>query len=99
MFVSLSSFTIANDTEASVKEAFRNRPHLVDDAPGFQRLEVLSPQDNPNEIWLMTYWDDEESFKTWYKSHQYHDSHHGIPKDTKLVPGSVKIRYFSKVGE
>ncbi|WP_207433642.1 antibiotic biosynthesis monooxygenase family protein [Sabulibacter ruber] len=99
MFISISTFTIANDTEESVKEAFRNRPHMVDDAPGFLKLEVLSPQDNPKEIWLKTYWQDEESFKTWYKSHQYHDAHKGIPKETKLVPGSVRVRYFSLVGE
>ncbi|WP_345167066.1 antibiotic biosynthesis monooxygenase [Nibribacter koreensis] len=97
MFVSLSTFTIANDSNANVHEAFKNRPHLVDGAPGFQRLEVLSPQDNPQEIWLLTYWDNEESFKTWYKSHQYQESHKGIPKDTQLVPGSVKIKYFTVV--
>ncbi|WP_205501388.1 antibiotic biosynthesis monooxygenase family protein [Rufibacter psychrotolerans] len=99
MFISLSTFTVANDTHELVKEAFRNRPRLVEEAPGFLRLEVLSPEDNPREIWLKTYWTDEESFKTWYKSHHYHDSHHGIPKGTKLVPGSVSVRYFRLVGE
>lgn len=97
MFIALSTFTIANDKSAEVKEAFINRPHLVDAAPGFIRLEVSTPQDNPNEIWLTTCWENEESFRVWYKSHHYHDSHAGIPPGLRLVPGSVKIRYFNRV--
>jgi heme-degrading monooxygenase HmoA len=54
----LSRFVIANGMAPEVKQAFLLRPHLVDNAPGFVRLNVLSPEDMPNEIWLMTYWDD-----------------------------------------
>src|SRR4051795_8916351 len=46
----LSKFVVANDTTDKVKEAFLNRPHSVDQFPGFVRLEVLSPYDSPNEI-------------------------------------------------
>lgn len=51
-FVALSQFTVANGTnepgEANpmtgrVKQAFLDRPHLVDGAPGFVRMEVISP--------------------------------------------------------
>lgn len=96
MFISISSFVIANDMVQEVQEAFQNRPRLVDQVPGFVRMEVFSPQDKPREFWLMTYWKDEESFKTWYKSHQYHDSHAGIPKGVKLVPNSVSVKYFNQ---
>ncbi|HEX8237558.1 MAG TPA: antibiotic biosynthesis monooxygenase family protein [Abditibacteriaceae bacterium] len=95
-FVALSQFTIANDMMEQVKEAFRNRPHLVDDAPGFVRMEVVVPQDAPNEIWLITYWSDAESYRVWHRSHEYH-SHKGIPKGLKLVPGSARIRFFGHV--
>jgi heme-degrading monooxygenase HmoA len=94
MFISISSFVIANDMVKEVQEAFHNRPHLVDKAPGFVRMEVFSPQANPHEFWLMSYWTDEESFKAWYKTHHYHDAHAGIPKGVKLVPNSVSVRYF-----
>ena len=43
MFIALSQFTIANDMTAEVKNAFVDRPHLVDNASGFIRLEVISP--------------------------------------------------------
>ncbi|TXK47557.1 antibiotic biosynthesis monooxygenase [Pontibacter qinzhouensis] len=99
MYISISSFEIANDMAFEVKEAYRNRPHLVDNAPGFVKLQVLSPHENPNEIWLMTFWTDEESFQVWYKSHMFHDVHNSIPEGLKLVPGSVKIRGFEHVAE
>jgi heme-degrading monooxygenase HmoA len=97
MFIALSQFTVANEMTEQVKDAFARRPHLVEDAPGFLRLEVISPLDNRDEIWLLTYWSDEESFKAWHHSHLYHDSHKGIPKGLKLVPRSVRLRFFEHV--
>jgi heme-degrading monooxygenase HmoA len=62
MFIALSRFTVANGMTDRMKEAFRRRPHLVDGVAGFVRLDVLGPQDTPDEIWLLTYWEDEASF-------------------------------------
>lgn len=96
-FVALSRFTVANGMTDRVKQAFFDRPHLVDSAPGFLRMDVMTPLDSPDEIWLMTFWSDEESFKVWHHSHLYRESHAGIPKGLKLVPGSTHIRYFEHV--
>jgi heme-degrading monooxygenase HmoA len=96
-FVSLSKFVVANDKIAEVKEAFRHRPHLVDGQPGFVRMEVFSPLDRPEEIWLVTYWTDAESFRVWYQSHRYQQSHQGIPKGLKLVPGETEVRHFEHI--
>jgi heme oxygenase (mycobilin-producing) len=93
----LSRFVVANDMDAEVKRAFILRPHLVDGAAGFVRMDVLSPEDMPNEIWLMTYWADIASYRTWHKSHAYHESHAGIPKGLKLVPGSAVLRIFNLI--
>jgi heme-degrading monooxygenase HmoA len=87
----LSRFVVANDMSDAVKQAFLLRPHLVDNAPGFVRMDA------PNEIWLMTYWDDVVSYRTWHKSHAYHESHAGMPKGLKLVPGSATLRIFNLV--
>lgn len=96
-FVALSKFVIANDKTDAVKRAFRNRPHLVDGQPGFLRMEVLSPLDRPEEIWLVTYWADAASFNVWHHSHLYSESHKGIPKGLKLVRGETVIRHFELV--
>jgi heme oxygenase (mycobilin-producing) len=96
-FVVISKFTVANGMIALVKESFRNRPHKVDDADGFRRMEVISPMDDLNEIWLITFWRDEASFTTWHHSHLYRESHAGIPRGLKLVPHSTGIRRFEGV--
>ena len=95
-FVALSRFTVAYKTD-QVKQAFQQRPHRVDDAIGFLRMEVLSPCDAPNEIWLITYWKDESSYRTWHRSHLYQESHRGIPKGLRLVPKSISMRFFEHV--
>lgn len=97
LFVALSKFVVANGMETEVKAAFRARPHLVDSADGFVRMNVLSPKDRLSEIWLVTYWKDEESFRRWHKSHMYHESHKGIPKGLKLIPSETEMRYFDLV--
>ena len=96
MFVALSRFTIANGMVQEVRAAFLARPHLVDAAPGFLGMEVMSPVDMPAEIWLLTRWVDYDSYVVWHRSHAYHDSHAGIPKGLKLVPKSAAIRFFEQ---
>ncbi len=94
MIVALSRFTIANDMSEEVRRAFLQRPHLVDTEQGFLGMEVMSPMDNANEIWLLTRWVDAQSYEQWHRGHTYHDSHKGIPKGLKLLSGSTKIRVF-----
>lgn len=96
MFVALSSFEIQNGMEGEVKEAFRNRPKIVENFDGFIRLDVISPRVNPSAIWLQTWWKDEVSFKKWHKSH-LKESHQGIPKGIKLVPHSFKLVFFDHI--
>ncbi|MGV3772354.1 MAG: antibiotic biosynthesis monooxygenase family protein [Verrucomicrobiales bacterium] len=96
-FCSISRFAVANGMTREVKESFVNRPHLVDSAEGFVRMDVLSPMDAPDEIWLITYWKTEDNFKTWHKSHMYRESHKGIPKGLKLVPSVTEIRAFEHI--
>lgn len=95
--VAISRFAVANGMTAEVKEAFRNRPHLVDSVEGFLRMEVLSPADAPDEIWLMTWWADEASFRAWHHSHHHHASHQGIPRGLKLDPAATQLRFFEVV--
>jgi heme-degrading monooxygenase HmoA len=97
MFVVLSRFTVGNEMTAEVKKAFQNRPHLVDNEPGFKKLDVISPQENPDEIWLITYWQDEASYRTWRRSHKFRESHKLIPKGLKLLPKSARLIFFEYV--
>ncbi len=91
MIVALSRFTIANDMVSDVRAAFRSRPHLVDSAPGFLGMEVMNPIGSPPEIWLLTRWSDEESYRKWHEGPEYQGSQRDIPKGLKLVPGSTQV--------
>lgn len=98
MFIAVSRFTIRNrEMIEAVKEAFRNRPHRVDKAPGFVRMDVASPIDHPEEIILFTYWVDETSFRSWHRSRQFKESHRMVPKGLKVAPGSAALHYFHHV--
>ncbi len=87
MIVALSRFTIANGMAEEVRAAFGRRPHLVDSASGFLGMEVMSPVGRTAEIWLVTRWSDEQSYRAWHRGHEYHEAHKGIPKGLKLVAG------------
>lgn len=96
-YVSLSRFRVRNGMNAEVAKAFRDRPHLVEEADGFLRMEVLTPHDDDAEFWLLTYWTSEEKFREWHRSHMYRDSHAGIPKGLKLDPTATELRAFRYV--
>ncbi len=97
MILAQSYFTIASDMVDEVRAAFLQRPHHVDQAPGFIRMEVVSPVDQPREFCLLTWWQTAAHFENWHRSHAFHDSHAGIPKGLKLVPKSTKIRVFELI--
>lgn len=97
MYTALSRFIVSNNMSDDVRRAFRERPRLVEGAPGFVRLDVIVPVDNPDEFWLLTYWTDEESFRTWHRGHMYKESHAGIPKGLKLVRGATELRGFEHI--
>jgi heme-degrading monooxygenase HmoA len=96
-YVSISRFRVRNGMEGDVADAFRARPHLVDDAPGFLRMDVLSPAEDPAEFWLVTYWRDEESFRAWHRGHTFRESHAGIPKGLRLDAAATELRAFRYV--
>lgn len=96
-FVAISRFRVANGMDQEVREAFCARPHLVDDAPGFIRMQVLSPEEDASEFWLVTEWADEPSFREWHRGHQFRESHAGIPRGLKLDPAVTEVRAFRLV--
>lgn len=96
MIASISKFEIQNGMEKEVKEAFKNRPGIVKNAKGFVRLDVLSPLNNPAEIHLITYWENEADFDHWHH-HHLKASHKNIPKGLKLVSQSWKLTKYEYI--
>jgi diguanylate cyclase (GGDEF)-like protein len=77
--------------EEEVRKAFLNRPRLVEKAPGFCGLDVLTDATDPSVFLLLTRWRDEESFRTWHRSESHHASHVFIPKGLKLDPAFTLV--------
>ena len=96
-YVSISRFRVRNGMEGEVAQAFRERPRLVEGAPGFVRMDVLSPAEDASEFWLVTYWTDEDSFRVWHRSHEFRNSHSYIPKGLKLDAAATQLRGFTYV--
>jgi len=99
MFVVMSKFTVDNKDKMtpSVKNAFVNRPHLVENATGFVRLDVLSPVENSDEIWLLTYWTDQPCFQAWYRTHHYKEVHANIPVGLQLINDRTQLLFFEHI--
>src|SRR5262245_53089813 len=80
--------------EEAVRQAFADRPRLVEDARGFLGMEVLVDRGDCSRFQLLTRWIDEESFLRWHKGPLHHLSHRGIPKGLKLDAAHTVVRTF-----
>ena len=99
MIVVLSRFRIANSLEAEVTQAFRHRPHLVDEAPGFLGLETFVEEQDECMFHLLTRWTDFESYRRWHTSASHRDSHKHMPKGLKLDAAFTQVLYLKKVSD
>jgi len=99
MILATSCFRVSNGIESAVAEAFRHRPHLVDDTPGFLGMEVFTDTKDPAVFHLLTRWTDERSYRDWHGSAAHKLSHQGIPTGLKLEPGSARILVLERLEE
>jgi len=88
----VSTFKVANGMEPAVREAFLDRPGLVDDVPGFRGMEVFVDHKDGSVFHLLTRWTDEASFQNWHSGPIHKLSHRGIPKGLKLDPSYTEVR-------
>jgi heme-degrading monooxygenase HmoA len=99
MILGMSRFKVANGLEREVKEAFLNRPHLVDHVPGFLGMETFTEEKDPTAFYLLTRWTDAVSFRSWHSSPAHHQSHRGIPKGLKLDPTFTKVVVLDRLAD
>jgi heme oxygenase (mycobilin-producing) len=90
----ISTFKISNGMESAVRQAFLDRPHLVDHAPGFLGMEVLAGRQDASVFHLLTRWTDETSFQAWHSGPDHKLAHRGIPKGLKLDPSHTLVRAY-----
>jgi signal transduction histidine kinase/heme-degrading monooxygenase HmoA/ActR/RegA family two-component response regulator len=97
MVVVMSRFRVSNGVESAVREAFLDRPRLVDHEEGFLGLETFTDHRDPSCFYLVTRWSDEASFRRWHSSPEHHASHGGIPKGLKLDPTWTQVLTLDRI--
>jgi len=78
MYVSMSRLRVAASESDALVDAFRDRVHLVDDAPGFIDLEVWRSDRDPEEVLMVSRWRDRDAFTAYMRSEQHRISHDRI---------------------
>ncbi len=97
MVVALSRFRVANECERAVRDAFLNRPGLVDKSPGFIGMEVFTDTEDVSSFYLITRWTDVNSFRQWHSSPEHKQAHNGIPKGLKLDASFTLVRTLERI--
>ena len=79
LYVSVSRLRVAPEQVPELVSAFRQRAHLVDDAPGFVDLEVWRSDRDPGEVIMVSRWTDRAAFRDYMRSPEHAASHARIP--------------------
>ena len=97
MIVAMSRFRVKNQRQQDVRQAFLNRPHLVDDHAGFLGMEVFQDHADDAIFYLVTRWSDVSSFRTWHSSQAHKRSHELMPKGLKLDSAFTELRILERL--
>lgn len=78
-YISVSHLRIADESAPALLAAFAKRAHLVEEADGFERLEVWQGSSDPGEVVMVSWWRDRAAFTQYMKSDAHAVSHNRIP--------------------
>ena len=97
-FVVASDLAVEPVGSGALEEAFRHRLGEVEKHPGFQRLEVWRDNSTEGAYLMVTWWDDEPSFRSYMRSRAHKVSHARIPTEPAKARG-MGLRRFTVVAE
>ena len=95
-FVAFSELTVASEGRNALVDAFRSRLGAVEDAAGFQRLEVWADQADPSAFTMVSWWGSRQQFLDYMRSDRHQASHDRIP-DGDDAPRAAGFRRFTVV--
>lgn len=74
-FVAINYITCSPEYQQRFEELFATRAKAIDTMPGFIDMYVLKPQNEGEQYLIVSYWENEEAFKTWTKSEAFIEGH------------------------
>ncbi len=82
--VKINAIEVPEDAGPELERRFANRLHAVDGQPGFLSFELLRPVSGDNRYFVVTHWEDDESFQAWMKGSgmQAHSGERARPVST-----------------
>ena len=100
----MSAFVVASDLRVdavgadALEQAFATRLRAVEGHPGFQRLEVWRDERAEGAYVMVSWWDDEPSFRAYMRSGDHRVSHARIPTEPARARGTG-VRRFRVVAD
>jgi heme oxygenase (mycobilin-producing) len=79
-FVAVSEIDVPEAGAGVLEEAFRRRLGAVDSWPGFRALEVWRDRTDPTRYVMVSWWQDEASFRQYMGSDDHRQSHARVPR-------------------
>lgn len=92
-FVVSSEVVISPESAGTLERSFRERLRLVEESPGFQRLETWRDVMRPGVFQMVSWWDNAESFRRYMRSAEHRISHARIPAAPHKPHGTGVRRY------
>ena len=63
--VKINAISVPADSHEELEKRFAHRAHTVDGSPGFLGFQLLRPVKGEDRYFVVTHWEDEESFAAW----------------------------------
>jgi heme-degrading monooxygenase HmoA len=63
--VKINAISVPTQAHEELEKRFAHRAHSVDSAPGFLGFQLLRPVAGDDRYFVVTEWEDEESFAAW----------------------------------
>jgi heme-degrading monooxygenase HmoA len=74
-FVAINVLTVPDDAGSVLEERFARRAGSVEQAPGFERFELLRPLEGTESYLVYTRWRSREDFDAWTTSQSFGRGH------------------------
>jgi heme-degrading monooxygenase HmoA len=93
-FVTVSGIAVPEAGAAALEEAMQNRLGLVEGEPGFGGLQVWRPLRGGDPYRMVTWWTEEQAFRSYMRSEAHRASHARTPRGSDRPRPSGLDRYW-----
>lgn len=74
-FVAINYIDCTEEYQSRFEELFGTRAKAIDQMPGFKFMNVLKPKSPGNPYLIVSFWENEDSFKAWTSSKAFIEGH------------------------